>query len=189
MSGKPKTKKAAFPPADMVPLAEKLRQSMAASIGRTIARHSYMDWILASVLHEALGISIKQGRLAVRAPPPNNYVRLLTDLMAFHRVKINIQGSFVTAFTKADAARNDLAHSLYMRGGDGKIYIQLVRGSWDLEPDVVNEKRAVTPESRLVDRAFLTEKRKDVEVGIKAAKLLDAQIRALLQALNGARRT
>jgi len=42
----------------------KLPQGMAASIGRIIARHSYMQWRQAKSLYTLLGISIKQGRAA-----------------------------------------------------------------------------------------------------------------------------
>src|SRR5688572_16485346 len=44
-----------------------------------------------------------------------------------------------------------------------KVHIQVVRGSWDLGQHVFSVKRALTPQSMVVDRAFLLEQRKAVE--------------------------
>ena len=63
--------------------AEALPAGIAASIGRMIARHSYLEWMLASVLYALLSIAVKQGRLAVRIPPPRLYITTVAGVQVF----------------------------------------------------------------------------------------------------------
>src|SRR5688572_10322588 len=47
-----------------------------------------------------------------------------------------------------------------------QLRIQIVRGNWELEHDVVTVSRALQPEGRVVNPAFLMAQRKTVENGI-----------------------
>src|SRR5207247_9168872 len=98
-------KRFAFFGGGMAPLAQTLRQSVAARIGRTITRHTYLDWILAKIVYSLLGISIKQARVAVRLPPPSRYIAMVQDLLLFH--KLYMRGFNFRAFktTIEDADR------------------------------------------------------------------------------------
>jgi hypothetical protein len=173
------------------PLATKLRQSAAASIGRTIARHSYMQWRQAKILYTLLGISIKQGRAAdIRVPGPSAYIRIVKDLLLFHRAQLQgfKFGALKGAVEDADRARNILAHSVFLRDKQtGQLKIQIVRGSWELEHDVVTLSRALQPEGRLVDRAFLNEQRAAVETGILGVEALRVLIEETMRRLNALR--
>jgi hypothetical protein len=73
---------------NMAPVAKTIPQSVAASIGRTITRYSYLEWILSKMLYDVLGLSVKQGRIAIRLPAPTLYVKALQDLLTFHGVGI-----------------------------------------------------------------------------------------------------
>jgi hypothetical protein len=176
-------------PAEMQVIVKVLPASKAASIGRTLTRFSYLEWRMAKTIYSLLGIGIKQGRVAVRLgqlrPAALTAEGLLEALRVRTDYNFNQLGKKLDA---AERARNMLAHSLYTKKA-GQIHIQVVRGSWDLPQGVEGIRRAVDPESRLVDRKFLGEQRKAVEVGIKAAEEFRAVVASILNMVNEKRRT
>lgn len=173
------------------PVAETLPSGVAASIGRMIARHSYLDWILANVLYALLSISIKQGRLAVRIPPPRLYITTVADLLAFQRLHLNFNlAALERKLVAADQARNILGHSVFARDErSGKLYVYLVSGTWDVAQALEAGRRGLMSEKIEVTRAFLAGKRAAIEDAIKAARQLAEQVDDGLQALNQIRRT
>lgn len=174
-----------------LPQAYPLKPSIATSIGRTVARHAYLDSVLASILYSLLSISVKQGRVAIRMPPARSYAQTIEKL--FRYLKIDTIYNFNSLGRKLDAAdraRNILAHSLYLDDKDsGKVRIQIVVGSWELGENVESEPRAITPETPIVDRAFLSKKRAAVEAAIKRAQKLQLVTGYALATLNKKRRT
>jgi hypothetical protein len=105
-------KKTAFNAA-LEPITQAIPSSLAATIGRTVARHSYMEWVLGQVLYSLLEISIKQGRKIVRRPEPRQYVAAVQGLMfAIHKLETSF--NFVERrIEAANRARDALAHSVY----------------------------------------------------------------------------
>lgn len=173
----------------MARIVSRLKPSIAASIGKTIARHSYLDAIKTNILSNLLGISVKQCRVAIRLPESRRYSTIIEDLLKFHGIHSNLNfRSFATQLLAADLARNTLAHSLYLEE-DGQTLIQLVRGNWDLPQDFVSMNRALNPETVVVERKFLSKKRLAVETAIKRATKFDRLIVRWLQALNERRMT
>ena len=173
----------------MSPIAKGVKTSIAASIGRTITRYSYLEWVMGNCLHTLLEISIKQRRVAVRIPPTRLFVGMVQDLLAFHRGKASFD--FVSLQKKleaADKARNVLAHSVLINA-NGKIHIQIVSGSWELPQDVERVTRALMPETPVVDAKFLKEKRRAVEDGIRAIRKLEAFLGGAMHTLHEMRRT
>ena len=175
----------------VAPAAQGLPSNVAASIGRTIVRHTFLDQLLAKIIYALLGISIKQGRVIVKLPPPGQYASAVEDLLQFHKVYSRFNFSaFSNKLLAANSARNLLAHSLFIKDVETcQLKIQIVRGSWEFEQDIVSVSRALHPETKVVDRAFLSSKRAAVEEAIKAARELYVQITAALRVLNEKRRT
>jgi hypothetical protein len=174
-----------------LPQAYPLKQSIATSIGRTIARHAYLDSILASVLYTLLSISPKQGRAAIRLPPARRYAQTVQQLFRYLKIQtIYDFNSLASKLDAADRARNVLAHSIYLYDKDsGKVRIQIVTGSWELGPDVEREPRAITPETPIVDRSFLSKQRASIEAAIKRAHKLQLVTGYALATLSKKRRT
>jgi hypothetical protein len=171
-------------------LARGLPSNVAASIGRTIARHAYLDWVLASIIHNLLGISIKQGRVAVRLPMARTYVTMVKDLMTFLGISVTVNlNSLYKSLEKADGARNSLAHSIFMRDEAKKLKIQLVRGSWEFGQEYETVKRVLMPEGRDVTREFLKQQRAHVESALSIALQLHREVKSQLRALSEERRT
>ena len=173
------------------PVAEALPPGIAASIGRMIARHSYLDWMLANVLYALLSISIKQGRVAVRIPPPRLYITTVFDLLAYQRLHLAFNlAALERKLVAADQARNMLGHSVFARDErSGKLFVYLVSGTWDVAQALEAGRRGLMSEKIEVTRAFLAGKRAAIEDAIKAARQLAEQVDDGLQALNQIRRT
>ena len=56
------------------PLADELPEAFASAIGATVARHTYLDWVLGQVMYDLMEISIKQGRVIMKMPRPKVYI-------------------------------------------------------------------------------------------------------------------
>lgn len=179
-----------FNPA-LEPISQSLPASVAESIGRTIARHSYLEWVLGQVLYSLLEISIKQGRKIMQRPEPRQYVAAVEGLLAFHKLETGFNfADLDRRIQAADRARDALAHSVYMQDVNGPAgRVHLVRGSWALShaDDTVSKDR--WPDAPVIDRALLQSLRDDVEAAVKRAEKLQDTTDRLLRKLHDARRT
>jgi hypothetical protein len=173
------------------PAVRELPVAIAAAVGHAIARHSYLDWMLANILYALLSIPIKQGRVAVKIPPPPLYITTVADLLAFLRLYLDFNlGALERKLIAADQARNLLCHSVFTQDArSGKIHIQLVSGSWDEGQDLEAVRKNIRSESVAVTRAFLAEKRAAIEDAIAATRVFAERVEDGLQALNESRRT
>ena len=173
------------------PIAGELPPSIAAAVGRAIARHSYLDWLLANILYALLSIPIRQGRVAVKIPPPPLYITTVADLLAYLRLHMDFNlEALQRKLVAADQARNILSHSVFTRDArSGKIHIELVSGAWDEAQDVEAARKDFRSGSVEVTRAFLAAKRAAIEDAIKATRHFAERINDGLQALNERRRT
>lgn len=183
-------KTSSFNPA-LEPIPQALPSAVAESIGRTIARHSYLEWVLGQVLYSLLEISIKQGRKVMQRPQPRQYVAAVEGLFAFHKLqsKFDFEG-LRRRIEAADRARDALAHSVYMHDVNvpaGRVH--LVRGSWALGHPDESVSRDQWPEAPAVDRALLMRLRDDVESAVARAEKLRDTTDRLLRKLHDARRT
>lgn len=179
--------------AALEPLAAPLPATIAESIGRGIARHSYLEWLLGQVLYSLLEISIKQGRKVVQRPEPRQYVAAVQGLFAFHKLETAFAfEDFARRLERADRARDALAHSVYMRDTNSRaLKIHLVRGSWALPVDPDDEaidKRDQWPDAPVLDKALLARISGEIEEAVKRAEKLQAHTDKLLRQLHEQRR-
>jgi len=172
--------------AALVPLTQPLPASVAASIGTTLARHAYLDWVLGQVMYSLMEISIKQGRVILKLPRPRQYIAAVRDLYEFH----GLDGAYpfeplARRLETAERVRALLTRSAYMRDtGSRTLRIQLARALWDPGPGGETQ-----PESQVLDRRFLAARRKEVEDAIRSAERLRAATDKGLRALHAQRRT
>jgi hypothetical protein len=167
------------------PLAHALPAPVAASIGATLARHAYLDWVLGQVMYSLMEISTKQGRVILKLPPPRQYVAAVRDLYRFHglRTAYDFDG-LERRLLAAGRTRKMLNRSAYMRDTGSKVLrIHLARGLWDPGPG-----GEAQPEVQALDRDFLARRRKDVEEAVRRAERLRAVTDRLLRALHARRR-
>jgi hypothetical protein len=171
--------------AALEPLAEELPEAFAASIGATIARHTYLDWVLGQVMYSLMEISIKQGRVILKLPRPRQYIAAVQDLFEFHRIESEYNfEQLARRLEAAERVRALLTRSTYMREmGAREPRIHLARALWDPGPGGETQ-----PESQRVDRAFLAARRKEVDAAIASAERLRSLIDRELRALHERRR-
>jgi hypothetical protein len=173
------------------PIDASLPDDIARSMGRIVARHSYMEWILGQVLYSLLEISIKQGRAVVRRPDPPQYAAAVQGLYAFHKLETTFKFErLAAAVARADAARDALVRSVFMRDTDRKSSpVFLVRGSWAAGLDLDAVSRDAWPDTPVVDAAFLAALREDVEAAVVRAERLRTTTDKLLRRMHEKRRT
>jgi hypothetical protein len=169
----------------LAPLSTGLPASIAASLGVTLARHGYLDWVLGQVMYSLMEISIKQGRVIMKLPRPAHYIAAVRDLFEFHGLETSYDfDALCHRLDTADRARNMLTRSVYMRDTDSKsMKVQLARSPWDPGPGGETQR-----ESQVVDRHFLAKSRKDVDEAVKAAEKLQAVTDKLLRKMHEMRR-
>jgi hypothetical protein len=153
---------------DLAPLTHPLPATIAASVGATLARHAYLDWVLGQVMYSLMEISIRQGRVILKLPRPRQYVAAVRDLFAFHNLPEYDFERLARRLEAAESVRSLLTRSSYMHDGDaGKRRVYLTRSLWDPGPGGEDQ-----PEDQLVDRRFLAARRKEVESAIASAEKL-----------------
>ena len=142
-------------------------------------------------MYSLLEISIKQGRKIVQRPAPQAYVNAVQGLFAFHKLESNFNfADLQKRLDRADAARDALARSVYMRDVNSRaLNVHLVRGSWAQAVDGELVSRDAWPETPVMDRATLARFRKDVDDAVARAEKLQAVTDKLLRELHERRRT
>jgi hypothetical protein len=166
MPKKPMMFNAALEPLAVDPPAE-----VAASIGTTVARHAYLDWVLGQVMYDLMEISIKQGRVIMKLPRPRVYIAAVKELFEFHGLQVKFDfEDLASKLELADCACRELTRSVYMRDTNSDaLSVQLVRSPWDPGPG-----GDLQPEAQVIDAKFLAGKRKEVDDAVKAAERLRA---------------
>jgi hypothetical protein len=170
---------------DLVPLTQPLPAAVAASIGTTLVRHAYLDWVLGQVMYSLMEISIRQGRVILKLPRPRQYIAAVTDLYRFHGLEATFDFErLARRLEAAERSRAVLTRSAYMRDTASRtLRIQVARALWDPGPGGESQ-----PEAQVVDRRFLAARRKDVEDAIRSAEGLRALTDRLLRSLHALRR-
>lgn len=172
------------------PLASSPPDDIARSMGRIVARHAYMEWVLGQVLYGLLEISIKQGRAVVNRPEPRQYAAAVQGLYAFHKLpaKFNFD-RLADAIARADLARETLLASVLMRDNGRKSSpLYLVRGSWSRGADLEATRQDAWPETPRADAAYMGRLRDDVEDAVARAEKLRDTTDRLLRKLHEQRR-
>ena len=172
--------------AALIPLASGLPADIAASIGATVARHAYLDWVLGQVMYSLMEISIKQGRVIMKLPRPGVYVTAVKELYEFHGLKTNFDfDELARRLELAERTRRELTSSVYMRDTGAKARsFQLARSPWDPGPGGEEQ-----PEAQVLDGKFLARRRKAVDDAVKSAEKLQGVTNKLLRTLHEGRRS
>lgn len=177
------------PPPGSVYIADGLPPSAAASVGRSIVRHSRVVWLQTLVLCELIGLDKKRGRIILKVGRPSTYVGTIKDLLAASDLSYTFKTQpLLTKLEEADEARNILAHSMFVKM-NGKLHVQVVRGTWENAPPELGKiKRNVFPEILPINNALLAGYRRKIEDALKETRKLLIEITAAQKALNAARR-
>lgn len=167
--------------AALEPLSGALPADIAASVGATIARHAYLDWLLGQVMYSLMEISIKQGRVIMKLPRPRVYIAAVKELYEFHGLKTKYDfEELAQKLEAADRTRRELTRSVYMHDPDRKKSpVHLARSHWDPGPGGESQR-----ELQEVDRRLLARKRREVDAAIESAEMLQKVTNKLLRKLH-----
>lgn len=177
------SKKTSFNAA-LEPLRGALPADIAETVGATIARHAYLDWLLGQVMYSLMEISIKQGRVIMKLPRPRVYIAAVKELYEFHGLKTRYDfDELAEKLEAADRTRRELTRSVYLHDPDERdSAIHLARSHWDPGPG-----GDVQPELQEASRKLLARKRKDVDEAVECAEALQQVTNKLLRKMHQAR--
>lgn len=164
--------------------ARGLPSPIAASLGRLIARWSYLEWLLAQVLYQMCGVGPKIGRVAMPPPRASDYPARLQQVASI--LKLDLSPFPWSAYEKTlrelKEERDRFAHSIWLKDRGEKAYrIQDVRGSWQPDPTMPSVSKRIMPHGRTVTSAELNAIRRRIEGAIKNARELSRFVSISLQ--------
>lgn len=176
------------PPPGTAYIAAGLPASVAASVGRSIVRHSTVVWQQTLILCRLLELDKKRGRIILKVGRPSTFVGTIKDLLAASELVYSFKAQpLLKTLEEADDARNILAHSMFVEW-EGKLHVQVVRGTWEnAPPELQKVKRNVFPEAIPINRALLTGYRNKIEKAYKETRKLLGEITAAQKVQHAAR--
>ena len=131
---------------------------------------------------------MKQGRVAVRDPRPDEFIPMIEELLGLVEFKTSVDlAGLREDLRQLKSLRDAIAHGVWMEG-ERNIIIQFVSGNW--APPVSGKKptrtsRRVIPEGRPVTRESLESIRSAMRQTIKATQTLLGEVEQQAFALRG----
>ncbi len=168
------------------PRVEHVPEHIAQAIGGAVSRYAILEHIQVHILSSLLGTKRGHGRLVLRINRPDAWVQTIKNLV--RNVGIDVKPKWSGLKTVLDAAhraRNDLAHSLFIR----RKGLLVTAASWDFGNEYHPEHRALYPEPKKCTRKYLRKQRLAVELAVRRIHALETRINLALGALNEKRRT
>ena len=164
--------------------ARGLPSPIAASLGRMIARWSYLEWLLAQILYQMCGVGPKIGRVAMPPPRASDYPARLQQVAAILKLDLSPfpWASYEKTLRELKEERDRFAHSIWLKDRREKEYrIQDVRGSWQPDPTMPSVSKRIMPYGRAVTSGDLNAIRRKIERAIRDARTLSRFVSISLQ--------
>lgn len=161
-----------------------LPNSLAASLGRMIARHAYLEFVLASSLHRIIGVDYAVGRVAVVNPRGGDILDRMQELAEIYGLAVHPfpWKEFRKTLTDLKTWRDIYAHSPWVYNKQARRYwLYITTGSRVEKPGGPSLKRKIYPEGKPIAVSDLTAFRKEIEKAIRQAHVLDRFFRLSLQ--------
>ena len=163
--------------------AKDIPAPIAASLGRMIARFSYLEWRMAKTMFNLCGVDPKIGRIAIGAPRISDYPSRMKQVA--YVVGLDLSPFPWSALEKilreVKEERDTFAHSVWLKHSKRGVYmIQDTRGSWQTASGEKISKR-IHPEGRKITAQDLIALRNEIEKAIHQADDLARFVNFLLQ--------
>lgn len=166
------------------PIAKGLPTVIASGIGRVVTRWAYQDWLINHIAYDVLGITIKQGRIAIRLKQPGQTFQMIKDLLVLRGLHVPaLFGDLLSRIESVKERRDLLAHGVWMKTPRG-LAVQNTRGSWEPTKDKIRITRRMAPAAQLIDVEYLKTLRTDLEDTIRRTQELRGTMNALLASLD-----
>jgi hypothetical protein len=174
----------ATPTERALPITRDLPSSLYREIGRVIAAHALVEWMLVRIIYQLLGLKPVEGRIAVRQPRTTDCVDMITDLLTLNKLTVNTDMvALRKALDKCCSERDALAHGIWMKDeSTGEIFLRLSSGNWQLPGTNKKAKRRIDLEGALYDFRDAKETKRLIDGVIDAVDNLRTDIVAALTA-------
>jgi hypothetical protein len=134
-----------------LPITLDLPSCLYREIGRVMAAHAAIEWVLNRIAFQLLRLKPVEGRIAVREPRTTDRLEMITDLLGINKIKVATDTKTLkAALEKACQERDALAHGIWVIDRKaGKLFLRLSGGKWQ-PPGVVNKsvKRRIDLEAQ-----------------------------------------
>jgi hypothetical protein len=132
-----------------LPTIHVLPASLYREIGRVIVVYARLEWLLSQILYASLGVSQKEGRIAVGEPRATDRFERIVEILEVKAIPFKTELDPIRAAIKAGMdQRNQLAHGVWLRAPESGAYILTVtRGSWQpIKGQKGKTSRKIAPE-------------------------------------------
>lgn len=153
-----------------------LPTSIAASLGRMIARYSQLELDLSLTLYALAGVEGKIGRVVIGNPRPVNMLSRMQELAEVLGLDLSPfpWSTFKGELQELKTGRDKFAHSVWAYDSSLKQYLVFVTsGKWSQGSGPPSRSRKIYPEGMITTAADLKALRTDIEKGIKQAAVLN----------------
>lgn len=135
-----------------------LPSNLLEGIGQVIVLFSRLEFVLSKIIHDLLGISEKEGRLAVREPRASERVNIIADLLALRNMEVGTDlKKLQTLVENLEKDRNKVAHGIWVKHPKtGELLLRVTKGTWQ---DGIRGKvkRIIVPEAFEVSPNYLAQ--------------------------------
>jgi hypothetical protein len=110
-------------------MISRLPAPLALEFGQAIAGYAFLEFRLSSVAYDLLGITAREGRIAIREPECTERLDMIFALADMKGVDLGIDRADIrTAVDECQRQRNQLAHAVWLQDPEtGAIFIQRSR--------------------------------------------------------------
>lgn len=133
-----------------LPITIDLPSSLFRQIGRVVAAHALVEWILNRIVYRLLRLKPVEGRIAVRDPRTTDRLDMITDLLTLNNIAVQTDTKTLReVLDKCYRERDELAHGVWVIDREaGKLFLRLSGGKW--QPPGMNKavKRRIDLEAR-----------------------------------------
>jgi hypothetical protein len=131
-----------------LPAVTDLSSEILQEIGRVIVLHSHLEELIARTVFTLVGIDPKRGRIAIRVSGGKEVLTTITDLALIAGIKIETDLSLLReCLDTVKTQRDQLAHGIWLRDDEGRLYLRILTGSWQPTPKMIGKiKRKISPE-------------------------------------------
>jgi hypothetical protein len=147
------------------PADYRLPHNMSREVGRIIVRWAYFEFAVQQMNWQALGVSDKAGRIAVREPRVEERLEMLSELISLRQASWDKQlyKSVLDRAKLLASKRHLLGHGVWTKLR-GKWHVEATKGQWPKYlADIVKGSRKVTPELIPITIAMLKTTSAEIE--------------------------
>jgi hypothetical protein len=131
------------------PIVTDLPEEYTQAIGRMVVEWAYLEHSLRMTVYRLLDLDPKRGRIAVRDPRPNEFVKMISELMELAEIASSddLFSDLPAALQEAENRRNTIIHGIWVLDSEsGLLKVIRTSGNWRPDPLKPGVSRKMRPE-------------------------------------------